>query len=158
MYKNAADDQRSKKIRCILRDKKQSVEKISKQEQKDHASHDPQFLTYDRKDHIVLRFRNTSELLDTVSKATSQESAGTDRIKSLYGLICRISRRILRMEPCYDSIQTEVICLLYTLANDEHANSNNSNRHCRNNKKNPRLWMCYKDHSRRDAENNDSRT
>ena len=87
MNKNSRHHKRAYKIRRILRDKKQPVKKVCKKEKNDNPSEDSKLLTDNRKNHIILCFRHTSKFLNAVSKSTPEKSSGTNRIKSLNGLI-----------------------------------------------------------------------
>ena len=77
-----------------------------------HGSHTqpPQkhFLTYNRKNHIILRFRNKSKFLQTVSKSSAEYSAATDGIQSLDRL--KSFFIFLRISPDCKTFQTITLC------------------------------------------------
>ena len=75
MYKNAAHKQGAKHIRCILCNKKQSVQQITKQRQNHDRAKNPQFFTNNGKYHVILCLRHTSKLLNTVSKTSAKETS-----------------------------------------------------------------------------------
>ena len=46
----------------------------------------PRFLTHNRKYHIILGFRDKSQLLQTVPEPLAEDPSASDRIQALYGL------------------------------------------------------------------------
>lgn len=62
------NDQRTEQIRCILCDKHQSVQQKNKQDGQKNSTKESKFFADDRKDHIILSFRDRLDFLSTVAK------------------------------------------------------------------------------------------
>ncbi len=102
-------DERSVKIRRILCDEHQPVEQETEQaEDHDHAKHS-QFLTYNRKDPVILCLRDVLQLLHAVAQPLSEEASRTDRIEPLHDLKASAVSSRLRVQPGKDPLKPEVI-------------------------------------------------
>src|SRR5699024_6298226 len=63
------------KIRCMRCDHKEAPDQKEEQQNNKNRSHKPQFLTYNRENHIVLRLRDKTQFLDTASKSFPEQSS-----------------------------------------------------------------------------------
>src|SRR5699024_6280622 len=92
MKENSADDHRTVKVRRILRNKEQAVQKIPEQCQHNEAAEHSQLFADNRKNHIVLCFRYRSQFLCTVAPTFSEKTAASDRVQRLHDLIASVLR------------------------------------------------------------------
>ena len=108
MSHDTSTDERTRQIFCAHGSYTQTPEQNSKQKNKKGSSCNSHLFTYDRKDHIILRFRNKAQLLNTVSKSPAKNPAASDRIQSLNRLESFLI--FLRIFPDCQTFQTIALC------------------------------------------------
>ena len=98
----------SQQIVRRLRDRIEPVEQIDKEKDDQSCPEDPQLFADDGKYVIIIGLRNLSKLLDAVAQSLAPQSAGTDGIQSLQGLIRLALLIFIGKEPGPDTHQTEI--------------------------------------------------
>ena len=101
-------DKSSGQIFCMHGSHTQPPQKHCKQKNQKDSSGCSHFLTYNRKNHIILRFRNKSKFLQTVSKSSAEYSAAADGIQSLDRL--KSFFILHRISPDCKTFQTITLC------------------------------------------------
>lgn len=74
-----------------------------KQQDQRQGTHQPQLLTDDGKDHIVLRLRHEAQLLHAAAQPLAENTAGADGVQPLDCLVALLI--IFRMPPDHEPLQ-----------------------------------------------------
>ena len=112
-----------------------------------YSSEKSQFLAYNWKYHIILCFRNTSKLLDTISKPAAKKPSGANGIQCLQRLITAFIGIFLRLKPYKYSHNTEAVTILGR-RNQKKYSDHNKDHSCRcHSNKRTHIRMCHKHHS-----------